>query len=421
MAATLIDSHAEGFADGNGGHVYSFGGAGAPAAGDLDVLCVNSITTVSTPAGWDSREPVVANQAAYIFTREAAGGEGASVTITTSGNFNTIVSWSRWSGVGDFVDANSAQANNSNGTALPTLATGDLPETGMLVIAFAALNNHDGDLATSPSWTGFTPLESASLGTSGQSASLVSFTAYEANAGTASESINSVTWTNNTRHRYALGIWFTASGGTTHDADGALATTATRTSAATLEANAQATVTATAGRTTAAAVDRAATAAATTTATLATVGAVDRPTTATLPATGGRTAAAAVDRPAQAAIAVTATLEADATVGAPPVEADGALSVAAGRTATAALDLPAAGTRSAVGSLAATAAVDRAGLAAVSVTAGETATATLDRAAGATRSVSAVLTADAAVAGSIVFRPNTGTITRPNTGTILRP
>lgn len=214
MAATLVDSHGEGFATGNSGYVYTFGGSGtptgAPSVGDWDVLCVNSITTVSTPTGWDSREPVVANQAAYIFTREAAGGEGSTVTITTSGNFNTIVSWSRWSGVDAFVDANSAQANNSNGTTLPALSSGTLPQTGMLVIAFAALNNHDGDLATAPSWTGFTPLETVTLGAAGSSASLVSFTAYDANAGTAAKSIDSVSWTNNTRHRYALGTWFTA-------------------------------------------------------------------------------------------------------------------------------------------------------------------------------------------------------------------
>lgn len=215
MAIALVDSHAEGFATGSSGYVYTFGGAGtpagAPAVNDLDVLCVNSITTVSTPSGFTARVSAVSSQAAYVFTRKASGGEGSTVTITTAGDFNTIVSWSRWSGIDAYSAGNSATVDNVNATTLPALSTGTLAATGMLVVAFGALNNHDGALATSPSWiNSWTATESANLGTSGSSASLVSFTAHKTNAGTAAETIDSVSWTNNTRHRYALYVAFTA-------------------------------------------------------------------------------------------------------------------------------------------------------------------------------------------------------------------
>lgn len=217
MAITLVDSEAVGFADGNAGHVYTFP-AGAPSANDLDVLCVNSNTTVSTPSGFTARVTAVANQGSYIFTRKAAGGEASTVTITTSGDHNTTLTWSRWTGTDAYSTGSSAQANNSNNTVLPALSTGTLAATGMLVIAFGALHNHDGALATSPSWiNSWTALEAVSQGTAGSSASCVAFTAYKDNAGTAAETVDSVSWTNNVRNRYALFVAFTATaGGTTY-------------------------------------------------------------------------------------------------------------------------------------------------------------------------------------------------------------
>jgi hypothetical protein len=213
VAITLVDSEAVGFADGSGGHVYTFP-VGAPSVGDLDVLCINSNTTVSTPSGFTARVSAVANQGAYIFTRKASGGESSSVTITTSGDHNTTLTWSRWSGTEAYSDGNSAQANNSNGTALPAASTGTLAATNMLVIAFGALHNHDGALAASPSWiNSFTALESVSQGAAASSASCVAFTGYKTNAGTTAETIDSVTWTNNARNRYALWIAVTAAAG----------------------------------------------------------------------------------------------------------------------------------------------------------------------------------------------------------------
>jgi len=213
VAIALVDSDAVGFADGSAGHVYTIP-AGAPSVGDLDVLCINSNTTVSTPSGFTSRVSAVANQGAYIFTRKASGGEGSTVTITTSGDHNTTLTWSRWSGTDAYSAGSSAQANNANGTTLPAASTGTLASTGMLLVAFGALHNHDGALATAPSWSNsFSTLESVSQGASGASSSCVAFTAYKTNAGTASETINSVSWTNNVRNRYALWVAVTAAAG----------------------------------------------------------------------------------------------------------------------------------------------------------------------------------------------------------------
>lgn len=210
MTATLIDSDAVGFADGNAGHVYNFP-AGAPSVGELDILCLNSNTVIATPSGFALRVDATNAQGAYIFSRKATGGEASSVTITTTGDENTTLTWSRWSGTDAFSDGDFVQANNSNDTVLPATLTGALATTGMLVVAFGALHNHDGALATSPIWiNSWTPLEAVSQGTAGTSSSCVAFTAYKDNAGTAQETISSVSWTNVTRNRYALWVAFTS-------------------------------------------------------------------------------------------------------------------------------------------------------------------------------------------------------------------
>lgn len=213
MAIVLVASQTYAFADGNTGHACVFT-AGAPAANDLDILCVNSNTTVTTPTGFTLRVDATNSQGAYVYTRKAAGGETDTVTITTSGNHDTTVTWSRWSGSDAYSAGGFARADNVNGTALPATSTGALAATDMLVLAFGALHNHDGALATSPSWVNsFTSLQSVSQGTAASSTSCVAFTGYKTNAGTASETIDSVTWTNVTRNRYALWVAFTATAG----------------------------------------------------------------------------------------------------------------------------------------------------------------------------------------------------------------
>lgn len=95
MAWSLQDSATTTFNDGSGGHSYSF--PHAAVAGDLLILGVNSDTTVSTPSGWTLTASDVAHMGAYAFHLVAAGGE-TSVTITTSGNFQTAMSFLRYSG-----------------------------------------------------------------------------------------------------------------------------------------------------------------------------------------------------------------------------------------------------------------------------------------------------------------------------------
>ena len=210
MAIALVASETFGFADGNGGHACVFP-TGAPAVDDLDVLCVNSNTVVTTPSGFSLRVNATNSQGAYIYTRKATGGESDTVTVTTSGDHNTQVTWSRWSGTDTYSAGNFVRADNSNNTVLPATATGALAATGMLVLAFGALHNHDGALATAPLWSnGFAELETVTQGSAGSSSSVAGLTGYKLNAGTGSETIDSVAWTNAVRNRYALWIAVTA-------------------------------------------------------------------------------------------------------------------------------------------------------------------------------------------------------------------
>lgn len=93
MAWSLSDSATTTFADGGSGHVYTF--PHAATATDLLVLGVNSDTTVSTPSGWTLSTSDVAHMGAYVFHKYATGGE-TSVTVTTSGNFQTALSFLRY-------------------------------------------------------------------------------------------------------------------------------------------------------------------------------------------------------------------------------------------------------------------------------------------------------------------------------------
>ena len=209
MTATLLDSEAVGFADGSGGHVYTYP-LGAPNVGEVDVLCINSNTVVSTPSGFTLHVNATNDQGAYIFSRKAVGGEAATTTVTTTGDHNTELTWSRWAGVNAFSAGNFQRVDGVNGTSLPATTTGVLAATNMLLIAFGALHNFGALVPTLPMWiNSFIPLEEGSQGGPVSATSVAAFTAYKTNAGTASETIDSVTWSNNSSDRYALWVSFT--------------------------------------------------------------------------------------------------------------------------------------------------------------------------------------------------------------------
>jgi hypothetical protein len=204
MTASLAASNSFTFSDGNAGHVINLGSA--PAVGQWDILCVNSDTTVSTPSGFTSSTPEVGGEGAYMFRRLAVGGEAATVTITTAGNFDTEVGWTRWDNVNAADKANSVQASSSNTTS-PSVTTGVMAETNELVIAFSANHNFPGSAPASPNWTtgaaGYTNALTMSIGAVG------GFVGYSTTAGTPAE-IPIVTWTNAAVDRYMLLLTFTS-------------------------------------------------------------------------------------------------------------------------------------------------------------------------------------------------------------------
>jgi hypothetical protein len=203
MSASLNASNTFTFNDGNAGHVINLGSA--PSVGQWDILCVNSDTTVSTPSGFTSSTPEVGGQGAYMFRRLAVGGEASTVTVTTAGNFDTEVGWTRWDNVNAADQANSVQASSSNTTS-PSVTTGTMAETNELVIAFSANHNFPGSPPASPNWTtgaaGYTNALTMSIGAVG------GFVGYSTTAGTAAE-IPVVTWTNAAVDRYMLLLTFT--------------------------------------------------------------------------------------------------------------------------------------------------------------------------------------------------------------------
>lgn len=207
MSATLIDSDTFAFADGNAGHVCDLGSA--PTVGQVDVLCVNSNTVVSTPAGFSVAPSSVGGQGAYVFRRVAAGGEGQTVTITTSGNHDTAVNWQRW---GNTIAADQADATptSGSGNSTPAHNTGSLAEEGELVVAFAALHNIGTANQSNPSWSaGFTPLTTAVQG-SGASG-VRGYVGYRLDGGPGVESPQ-VSWSGDPAvDRYMLTLTFTAS------------------------------------------------------------------------------------------------------------------------------------------------------------------------------------------------------------------
>lgn len=187
MAWTLIDSDTAGFqADAGGGHVYTFPRVGAPTPGDLDVVFVNSNTVMdTTPSGWTLALNPVINQGTYALWRIAVGGESDNVVIDMGGNFNTIVSWSRWSGAQGLDVAVEAHADGSPASVTPSVSTGTLAGPGELVIAAALLQ---GSFPTvTPSWSsGYTPLTGTQYN-GGPADEVSAYTAYRTDGGTAAE------------------------------------------------------------------------------------------------------------------------------------------------------------------------------------------------------------------------------------------
>lgn len=194
------------FADGNSGHVCDFGSA--PAVDQWDVLCVNSNTTVSTPAGWDPSEVAVTNQGAYMFTRKAVGGEGSTVTITTSGNHNTSVHWIRLAAAVALDTSTNTEVNSSIGGSTPAHSTGLLAATDETVIAFGALHSIGVADQNAPVWSaGYTAALASIQGSS--TTGVIGYTAYKHGAGTAAEAPQ-VSWSGaGVFNRYMLVLTFT--------------------------------------------------------------------------------------------------------------------------------------------------------------------------------------------------------------------
>lgn len=217
MGWSLLDSGVATFADAGSGHAYSYPG-GAPSNGDLLVLGVNSDTVVSTPSGWTSVVSAVSNQGAYVFVRQAGAAESSSVTVTTSGNFNTALSYRRYSGHASATPEQtaSAQVNGSAGIASPAVSPAALAGSGRLCLLYS-MNHAAGSAPASPvPSSGYSVV--AQTGMSGSGASGTEHLVLSRTDGSGSET-PSVTWTDNGSNafsdRYALFVAFAPSGAAT--------------------------------------------------------------------------------------------------------------------------------------------------------------------------------------------------------------
>ena len=208
MAGTFL------FNDGNAGHLCDMGSA--PAVGETDILCINSdtvITAVASSAGaaWVLAESSVNAQGSYIYYRKATGGEPTTFTVTTTGNFNTHVGWSRWPSLNALDTSTNTQASSAN-VITPVHSTGVMTESTELVIAFGALHAIGTANQNTPIWsTGFLELtSSAAQGTAGSG--VRGYVGYKQNAGTAAEAPR-VQWSgDNVTDRYMLTVSFTTIG-----------------------------------------------------------------------------------------------------------------------------------------------------------------------------------------------------------------
>ena len=151
MPATVVQSQAGTFSDGNAGHLVTFGSTAG--SGNLLVLTVASDTVVSTPSGWTlpTNGSRVGGQGAYLFYKFATGSE-TGVTVTTSGNLATTFSFVEYSGVGAFDVATNVGVDGVGGSSTPSV-TLTAAGAGELHVFVAGLHILAG-AGTSPSWTG---------------------------------------------------------------------------------------------------------------------------------------------------------------------------------------------------------------------------------------------------------------------------
>lgn len=172
----------------------SFDMGSAPTVGDFDVIGVNSDTTVSTPSGFTLLDSAVANQGSYFFYREAVGGEGQTVSITTTGDHEATLVWVRVrNAVGIDKNAKATAAGSSSGST-PTATTATLTDTGELAVAFAGLHRFAGADPVTPIWSNsFTGLDLVTQGTGNPACCAIS--AYKEGVGTSAVAVD-VSWTN---------------------------------------------------------------------------------------------------------------------------------------------------------------------------------------------------------------------------------
>lgn len=209
MPWTLLDSGTYGFADGSGGHACTYPG-GQPASGDLLILAVASDTTVTTPTGYALAVSDVVNQGDYLYYKVAGASEASAVTITTTGDFPTVVGYLRYSGAAatplDVTAA--ARANNADAFTTPSVSPAALAGTGELAVFAACCQEPSAGVATSPTASaGYTIRLDTGLTGSG-SLGMQAFVAARTDA-TGSET-PSITWaTSQYRNRTGLFAAFT--------------------------------------------------------------------------------------------------------------------------------------------------------------------------------------------------------------------
>jgi len=232
VVATLVGTVEAGFNDGS--ETIDFGSA--PTAGDWDVLYVNSNTTVNTPSGFAAGAQAVANQGAYIFVRQAVGGESTTVDLTTNGSHNTQVIWERWRGLGnrDTGIDDDEQANAAVGGSTPAYNSGTLAGSSTLFLAFGALHSIQSANQSSPVWSsGFTGNADNVHGSGAEA--VRGYTGYSVVSGTTAQT-PSVSWSGDGAfNRYLLAVAFAINPGATVEFDGNRALTASVTGTAAAE------------------------------------------------------------------------------------------------------------------------------------------------------------------------------------------
>jgi hypothetical protein len=203
MPGSLLAAETFAFNDGTAGHTCTFS-AGAPAVGDTDVLNINSDTVIDVPpVGFTLSETFVNSQGSYQYYRIAVGGESADVSINTNGNFDTQLTWLRFSGLSGLDVVVNAHVDGSSGTSTPAVDTGPLAGTNETVVAFAALHGTGAGTAVNPVWSsGYTEAAGTSIG------QVQSFVGYRTDS--TGDETPSVSWTNAVADRYILVSVFTA-------------------------------------------------------------------------------------------------------------------------------------------------------------------------------------------------------------------